>query len=163
MAEALRAIHSVGLVHRDLKPPNFILASHGPRVIHFGIARAVADCQMTAARSVIGTRSDMSPEQVEGQEAGPPTDVFALGSVLGFAASGRSPFDGVPHASAASIMYQVAHGEPNLAAVPPEARGLIRGLPGERPGAPSEPWRDRRAVRRGHRVCARVASVVLAG
>ncbi|HVT71240.1 MAG TPA: serine/threonine-protein kinase, partial [Trebonia sp.] len=125
LAEALRAIHAAGLVHRDLKPPNVILASDGPRVIDFGIARAVADDRLTATGSVIGTPAYMSPEQVEGGEAGPPTDVFALGCVLGFAASGSSPFGGGSAASAASVMYRVARGEPDLTAIPPEARGLI--------------------------------------
>ena len=139
LAEALRAIHSAGLVHRDLKPPNVILASDGPRVIDFGIARAVADDRLTATGSVIGTPTYMSPEQVEGHEAGPPTDVFALGCVLGFAASGRSPFDGGPGASAASAMYRVARTEPDLAAIPPEARGLIAACLAKDPARRPDP------------------------
>jgi outer membrane protein assembly factor BamB len=139
LAEALRAIHAAGLVHRDLKPPNVIMAADGPRVIDFGIARAVADKRMTVAGSVIGTPAYMSPEQVEGGEAGPATDVFALGCVLGFAASGASPFDGGPDASPASVMYRVARGEPDLAAVPGQARALIAACLAKNPAHRPDP------------------------
>ncbi|MFD3675857.1 protein kinase [Streptomyces sp. NPDC058613] len=93
LAEGLAAIHRCGLVHRDLKPGNVILAEDGPRIIDFGIARAVDASSLTATGSVIGTYAYMSPEQIRADRAGPASDVFALGSVLGFAATGRSPFD----------------------------------------------------------------------
>ncbi|MGA5131703.1 WD40 repeat domain-containing serine/threonine protein kinase [Streptomyces olivoreticuli] len=93
LAEGLAAIHRCGLVHRDLKPGNVILAEDGPRIIDFGIARAVDASSLTATGAVIGTYAFMSPEQIRADRAGPASDVFALGSVLAFAATGRSPFD----------------------------------------------------------------------
>jgi outer membrane protein assembly factor BamB len=125
LAEALRAIHATGLVHRDLKPANVLLAADGPRVIDFGIARALTESRMTATGSVIGTPGFMSPEQVEGLECGPPSDVFSLGSVLAFAGGGTAPFNGGPGRSSASVMYRVVHAEPDLAAVPGAVHELI--------------------------------------
>jgi outer membrane protein assembly factor BamB len=140
LAEALRAIHSAGLVHRDLKPANVLLASDGPRVIDFGISRAASDSntRLTATGSIIGTPSFMSPEQVEARDTGPASDVFSLGSVLAFAASGKSPFSGGPNVSSASVLYRVVHGEPDLGNVPGDIRGLIEACltkdPALRPG-----------------------------
>jgi outer membrane protein assembly factor BamB len=126
LAEALRAIHGTGLVHRDLKPANVLLAIDGPRVIDFGISRAVtADTRLTATGTVIGTLSFMSPEQVQAQETGPGSDTFSLGSVLAFAASGAGPFSVAPGAPSAAVMFRIVHGEPDLGAVPAELRGLI--------------------------------------
>jgi outer membrane protein assembly factor BamB len=126
LADALRAIHAAGLVHRDLKPANVLLASDGPRVIDFGISRAVADSRLTATGAIIGTPSFMSPEQVEGNVAGPPSDVFSLGSVLAFAASGVTPFSAGPGGSSASVLYRVVHGSPELGIVPGEVRELVQ-------------------------------------
>ncbi|HTU73725.1 MAG TPA: protein kinase [Trebonia sp.] len=125
LAEALRAIHATGLVHRDLKPANVLLAADGPRVIDFGIARAMTESRLTATGSVIGTPSYMSPEQVEGQVAGPPSDVFSLGSVLAFAGCGLAPFSPGPGGSSASVMYRVVHGEADLSAVDGPVRELV--------------------------------------
>ena len=124
LAEALRAIHAAGLVHRDLKPANVLLALDGPRVIDFGIARAVSDTRLTATGSVIGTPSYMSPEQVEALETGAASDVFSFGSVLAFAASGTAPFSG-RGGSSASVMYRIVHTEPDLSPVPADIRGLV--------------------------------------
>jgi outer membrane protein assembly factor BamB len=126
LADALRAIHATGLVHRDLKPANVLLASDGPRVIDFGISRAVTDPRLTATGAIIGTPSFMSPEQVEGNAAGPPSDVFSLGSVLAFAACGVSPFSADPGGSSASVLYRVVHGSPELGMVPMEVLELIQ-------------------------------------
>jgi serine/threonine protein kinase/outer membrane protein assembly factor BamB len=138
LAEALRAIHGTGLVHRDLKPANVLLAIDGPRVIDFGISRAVtAETRLTATGAVIGTLSYMSPEQVQAQETGPGSDTFSLGSVLAFAASGAGPFSVAPGAPSAAVMFRIVHAEPDLAAVPAEVRGLIEAClakdPRERP------------------------------
>ncbi len=93
LAEALAAIHAAGLVHRDLKPANVLLSPAGPRVIDFGIARAVDSSRLTATGQVIGTPDFMAPEQIEGTgESGPEGDVFALGSTLAWAATRRGPF-----------------------------------------------------------------------
>ena len=89
LAEGLTAIHAHGLVHRDLKPGNVIMAGDGPRIIDFGIARAIGASTLTTAGSVVGTVAYMSPEQVRGDPVLPASDVFSLGSVLAFAATGR--------------------------------------------------------------------------
>jgi outer membrane protein assembly factor BamB len=138
LAEALRAIHSAGLIHRDMKPGNVLLASDGPRVIDFGISRAAAaSSRMTATGAAIGTPGYMSPEQVEGAEISPASDVFSFGSVLAFAASGVSPFAGAPGASAPSVMFRVVHGEPALDAVPGDIREVVAAClakdPAQRP------------------------------
>lgn len=93
LAEGLAAIHGCGLVHRDLKPSNVIMATDGPRIIDFGIARSMDASALTSLGVVIGTFAFMSPEQVRADQAGPASDVFSLGAVLGFAATGRGPFD----------------------------------------------------------------------
>jgi len=122
LAEALRAVHDCGVVHRDLKPANVLLAADGPHVIDFGISRAFEGTSVTAAGMVVGTPGYMSPEQAEGAQAGPPSDVFSLGCVLAFAATGNAPFGA---GSAASVLYRVVTGQPDLAAVPGRLRDVI--------------------------------------
>jgi len=127
LAEGLSAIHMCGLAHRDLKPGNVILASDGPRIIDFGLARkldASPDASaMTEAGAVLGTYAYMSPEQVRGQPISPASDVFSLGCVLAFAATGHSPFDA---GSIATIVHRITSEQPDLREVP-EGRGF-RGL-----------------------------------
>lgn len=116
LAEGLGAIHACGLVHRDLKPGNVLLADDGPRIIDFGIARATdASVMMTTAGAILGTYLFMSPEQMHGRPAGPPSDVFSLGGVLAFAAGGASPFDGE---SLPAVIHGITSGEPDLSRVP---------------------------------------------
>src|SRR5690242_4574746 len=123
LAESLNAIHAAGVVHRDLKPSNVLLAEDGPRVIDFGISRAVeASTMLTQAGLVVGSPGFMSPEQVKGLEVGPPSDVFSLGAVLAFAATGEGPFGTVP---TAALLYRVVQGTPNLDRAPAMMRPLI--------------------------------------
>ena len=124
LAEALRAVHACGLVHRDLKPANVLLAADGPHVIDFGISRAFDGTQLTAVGMVVGTPGYMSPEQAEGALVGPASDVFSLGCVLAFAASGNAPFGA---GSAASVLYRVVTGRPDLTSVPDKLREMISG------------------------------------
>ena len=122
LAEALGAIHAAGLVHRDLKPDNVLLAYDGPRVIDFGIARVAGASTLTGTGVLMGTLAYMSPEQAIGQSVGPPSDVFSLASVLVFAATGRGPYgDGTQ----AELLYRVAHQVPSLDDVPPQVRALV--------------------------------------
>jgi len=115
LAEALQDVHRKGIVHRDLKPGNVLLAPDGPRLIDFGIARATDGTSLTASGLIFGTPAFMSPEQAEGRPAGPPSDVFSMGSVIAFAASGSSPFGG---GDPLPVALRVANDEPDLSAVP---------------------------------------------
>lgn len=120
LAEALRAIHSAGVVHRDLKPSNVLLAPDGPRVIDFGISRMVGASGLTRSGVVLGTPAFMSPEQITGMMVGPSSDLFSLGGVLLFAATGRQPFPGGD-----GHLYRLVHGEPELEGAPDGLRDLI--------------------------------------
>jgi hypothetical protein len=135
LAEALGAVQACGLVHRDLKPANVLLAPDGPHVIDFGISRACDGTSVTATGSVVGTPGYMSPEQAEGAEAGPASDVFSLGCVLAYAATGNAPFG---TGSAASVLYRVVTAQPDLTSVPPPLRDVITAClakdPAQRPG-----------------------------
>ncbi|MCX4852123.1 MULTISPECIES: serine/threonine-protein kinase [unclassified Streptomyces] len=126
LAEALASIHALGLVHRDLKPSNVLLADTGPRVIDFGISKALegsgASTALTHTGVVIGTPGFMSPEQATGAKVGTASDVFSLGAVLAYAATGTEPFGaGTPVA----LLYRVVSEEPDLSAVPYELRHAI--------------------------------------
>ncbi|WP_370146757.1 PQQ-binding-like beta-propeller repeat protein [Streptacidiphilus sp. EB129] len=122
LAEALGAIHGTGLIHRDLKPSNVLLAADGPRVIDFGIARALDGGNLTSTGVIVGSPGFMSPEQASGRPVGPPGDVFSLGSVLAFAATGYGPFG---QDSAASMLYRVVHDAPELGALPEGLREAV--------------------------------------
>ncbi|MFG3254849.1 serine/threonine-protein kinase [Streptomyces sp. NPDC048172] len=122
LAEALQAIHGNGLVHRDLKPANIILSDDGPRVLDFGIARALAATRFTHTHVSVGTPGFFSPEQVQGdREIGPAADVFALGAVLVHAAGGR-PFG---EGDSMTLMYRAVHDRPDLSALPGALRPLV--------------------------------------
>jgi len=136
LAEALAAIHAAGVTHRDLKPSNVLLAEDGPRVIDFGISRAAESTTLTQTGLTIGSPGFMSPEQAVGTEVGPPSDIFSLGTVLAFAATGKGPFGG---GTTASLLYRVVHETPDLDGVPAAVRPLIERClvkePAQRPTA----------------------------
>ncbi|MFJ7180579.1 PQQ-binding-like beta-propeller repeat protein [Streptomyces massasporeus] len=147
LAEALRDIHRAGVVHRDLKPSNVLLADDGPKVIDFGISRPMDSELRTETGRLIGTPPFMAPEQFRRpREVGPAADIFALGSVMVHAATGRGPFDSD---SPYIVAYQVVHDEPDLTGVPDEVAPLVlRCLakePEERP-TPDELMRELRSV-----------------
>ncbi|GAA1729943.1 protein kinase domain-containing protein [Streptomyces yatensis] len=124
LAEALRDIHRVGVVHRDLKPSNVLLAADGPKVIDFGISRPSDSELRTETGQLIGTPPFMAPEQFQRPRAvGPAADVFALGSLLVHASTGRGPFESE---SPYIVAYQVVHDEADLAGVPDELLPLIQ-------------------------------------
>jgi serine/threonine protein kinase len=122
LAEGLAAIHEAGLVHRDLKPSNVLLAQDGPRVIDFGISRAAEGASLTASGVLVGTPAFMSPEQVEGGSVGPASDIFSLGAVLAYAASGEGPFG---TGNRFALLYRVVNNSPDTSNVPAEIRPLI--------------------------------------
>ncbi|MCA1279071.1 serine/threonine-protein kinase [Saccharopolyspora sp. 7B] len=136
LAEALGAIHRAGLVHRDLKPGNVLLGPDGPRVIDFGISRAMSSSALTATGIFLGTPGFFSPEQTVGTDVGPPSDVFSLGAVLMFAATGAGPFG---NENTAAMLYRVVHNEPDLDALPPGLRPLIGGCLAKDPAARPTP------------------------
>ncbi|MFI1367601.1 serine/threonine-protein kinase [Streptomyces griseochromogenes] len=147
LAEALRDIHRVGVVHRDLKPSNVLLAEDGPKVIDFGISRPKDSELRTETGKLIGTPPFMAPEQFRRpREVGPAADIFALGSVMVHAATGRGPFDSD---SPYVVAYQVVHDEPDLTGVPGSLAPLVlRCLakePEDRP-TPDELMRELRSV-----------------
>jgi hypothetical protein len=136
LTEAMAAIHACGVVHRDLKPANVLLATDGPRVIDFGISRATDGTMLTAAGVVFGTPGYMSPEQAEGKPAGPSSDMFALGCVITYAATGAGPFG---TGTAAAVLYRVVHGEAALDGVPPALREIVSGCLAKDPAARPAP------------------------
>lgn len=136
LAEALAAIHTTGLVHRDVKPSNVLLAGDGPRLIDFGIARALEHSSLTAAGLVFGTPGYASPEQVAGQAVGPASDVFSLGAVLVHATTGRSPFG---HGSRTELLRRTVVGTPDLAGVPSALLPLVTACLARDPHARPRP------------------------
>ncbi|WP_326698342.1 serine/threonine protein kinase [Streptomyces sp. NBC_01754] len=128
LAQALTAVHTAGLIHRDLKPANVLVTIDGPRVIDFGIARALdavtADGKLTRTGAVIGSPGYMSPEQVRGETLTPVSDVFSLGSVLAFAGTRRHPF-GSSESGMHAVMYRIAQEEPDLAGLPEGLTELV--------------------------------------
>ncbi|MCZ4096977.1 protein kinase [Streptomyces sp. So13.3] len=119
LLKALKDIHEAGIVHRDLKPSNVMLTVDGAKVIDFGIARALetsVDSLLTSTGMVVGSPGFMSPEQVRGQRAGVKSDVFTLGCVLMYAATGKLPF-GQGASNQHAVMFQIVEGEPDLTGV----------------------------------------------
>lgn len=130
LAGALADVHAAGLVHRDVKPGNVLLAPDGPRLIDFGIARAVDDTTLTAPGLVVGTPGFLAPEQALGEPATAASDVFALGCVLAYAMSGRPPFgSGEPDA----LLYRTVHDDPGLDGVEAASRELVARCLGKDP------------------------------
>jgi Protein kinase domain len=122
VAEALAAIHGAGVVHRDLKPSNVLLAADGPRVIDFGIARAVEATSLTRTGMRVGSPQYMSPEQVRGGTVTGAADVFALGALTAFAVTGHAPFG---TGSEEAVLYRVLHTDPDLGDCPAPLRAVI--------------------------------------
>jgi YVTN family beta-propeller protein len=137
LAVALASLHADAVVHRDLKPSNVLMAEDGPRLIDFGIARALDSTRITHTGTVFGTPAFMSPEQAMGDEAGPPSDVFSFASVVTYAANGVGPFGQT--ATPVAILRRVIDDEPDLVDVPDPLRHHLAGClakdPADRPTA----------------------------
>ncbi|MFG3117767.1 PQQ-binding-like beta-propeller repeat protein [Streptomyces sp. NPDC048197] len=168
LARTLQDVHATGLVHRDVKPPNVVLTSRGPRLIDFGIARPEHGLTLTRTGQIPVTPGYGAPEQVLGRRVGPAADVFSLGAVLAFAAGGRPAYTG---AEVTAVLYEVVHGSPDLAAVPEGLRYLItpcfskdpaaRPLPtqvAEAAAAPRQPERLWKSGRLGDEIRQREAT-----
>ncbi|MFF4839574.1 bifunctional serine/threonine-protein kinase/ABC transporter substrate-binding protein [Streptomyces collinus] len=149
LAEALEAVHEAGLVHRDVKPGNVLLAVDGPRMIDFGIARMPEDTALTASGMVVGSPGFLSPEQAQGRgrEIGPAADVFSLGCLLAFAVTGERPFG---RGSAAEVLVRTVHDEPDLDGVPAPLLPLLRDCLAKEPGARPTVAEVRAALDQGH-------------
>jgi len=123
VAEALQSIHGAGLVHRDLKPSNVLVVEDGPRVIDFGIASGVSNTRLTMTNVAVGTPAYMSPEQAkDSRSVTGASDVFSLGSMLVFAATGHPPFHG---ANPVETVFMLLREGPDLSGLPDELRPLI--------------------------------------
>ncbi|WP_327352381.1 bifunctional serine/threonine-protein kinase/transporter substrate-binding domain-containing protein [Streptomyces sp. NBC_01304] len=134
LLQALSAVHAHGLVHRDLKPSNILLTAEGPRVIDFGIAHSAADTALTMTGTTLGTPGFMAPEQLvtSGPKITGAADVFALGGVISYAATGAGPYGA---ADPTVLMYRTVHEEPQLAELPGRLRELAAACLAKDPGA----------------------------
>jgi outer membrane protein assembly factor BamB len=136
LAEGLVAVHAAGVVHRDLKPMNVLLAADGPRIIDFGISLAGEATSLTGVGFVVGSPGFMSPEQAAGGDVGNASDIFSLGAVLAFAATGEGPFG---TGSSDALLYRVIHNPADLGRVPDVVRPLVERClakdPASRPSA----------------------------
>ncbi|MFB7914032.1 serine/threonine-protein kinase [Streptomyces sp. NPDC056061] len=125
LGEALAAVHGLGLIHRDVKPSNVLLALDGPRLIDFGIAHAIgATASLTSTGVSVGSPGYMAPEQIRGVDISGAADVFSLGAVLAYAATGTAPFLGD---SSAVLLYKVVHEEPELGELEGDLREVVAG------------------------------------
>jgi serine/threonine protein kinase len=138
LASTLEAIHDAGVLHRDLKPSNVLITLDGPRVIDFGIARAVDSSVATRTGAVIGSPGFMSPEQARGEQLSEASDIFSLGALLAYAATGHGPFDGeddAPH----TVLLRVLSQPPRLDGIDGPLRTVVEQCmaadPAERPSA----------------------------
>ncbi|RNL80770.1 serine/threonine-protein kinase [Halostreptopolyspora alba] len=137
VAAALTAIHGAGVIHRDLKPANVLLSSVGPKVIDFGIARAMDDdSAVTRSSQLMGTPAYLAPELITGEEVTSASDIFSWGCLVAFAGTGRAPFDA---ATVPAVLHQISSGAPNLDGLDPRLDALVRQAlekePGNRPTA----------------------------
>ncbi|MFD4023749.1 ABC transporter substrate-binding protein [Streptomyces sp. NPDC058576] len=146
LAEALAAVHETGLIHRDVKPGNVLLALDGPRLIDFGIARHEGATALTATGAVIGTPGYLAPEQASAGPPGPPCDVFSLGCVLVYAATGRGPFG---EGGGAGALFRTVHEEADLTGVPPGLVPVVTACLAKDPAARPTASRVRDALAAG--------------
>ncbi|GAA4997567.1 hypothetical protein GCM10023205_83780 [Yinghuangia aomiensis] len=138
LAAGIADVHRAGLVHRDLKPSNVLLAVDGPRIIDFGIVRSHGASRLTGTDHTVGTYAFMSPEQFERADVGPESDVFSLGAVLAYAATGHAPFSG----DQLPVLWRsITHHEPDLAGTPAALLAIVTRCLAKDPAArPDTAW-----------------------
>ncbi len=136
LAAGLMAVHSAGVVHRDLKPGNVMLVDGEPVVIDFGIAQAPDATRLTLTGMFMGTPGYLAPEVIEGRVSGPAADVHSWGATLAYAATARPPFG---TGQFETIFYRIVHGQPDLTGLSPALLPLVASAlardPGRRPSA----------------------------
>ncbi|MGW2159876.1 protein kinase domain-containing protein [Nonomuraea sp. NPDC001699] len=136
VASALSEVHSVGVIHRDLKPGNVLILDGEPVLIDFGIAQAVDATRLTQTGMFIGTPGYLAPEIIEGQEAGPEVDIHAWAGTLLYAATGQPPFG---KGTLEMIFYNITAGKADISGVPSELQPLLKAgfqrNPAKRPKA----------------------------
>ncbi|WP_236050740.1 serine/threonine-protein kinase [Nonomuraea cypriaca] len=136
VASALAVVHSVGVIHRDLKPGNVLILDGEPVLIDFGIAQAVDATRLTQTGMFIGTPGYLAPEIIEGQEAGPEVDIHAWAGTLLFAATGQPPFG---KGTLEMIFYNITAGKADVSAAPGTLQPLLKAAfqrnPAKRPNA----------------------------
>jgi len=128
LGEALNSVHALGIVHRDIKPANIIMSDKGPIIIDFGIAQDSDVTSLTTTGAVSGSPAWLSPEQLEGTEIGAGSDLFSLGSVLVFAATGRSPWGDETALSVPVVYQKILSGQPNLEGLSGSQQNLVTAL-----------------------------------
>lgn len=136
LAEGLATIHACGLIHRDLKPDNIILGADGPVILDFGIAKVPDVTTLTGPEAIVGTIPYMSPEQLSDEELTPRSDVFALGGVLVYAATGHEPF---PATSVPAVVTRILRGPPDLAPLAGPLLGIVSRCLAKDPGSRPTP------------------------
>ncbi len=148
LGNTLSAVHSPGIIHRDIKPANIIMSDTGPKIIDFGIAHDDDATSLTTTGAVAGSPAWLSPEQLEGTDITPGSDLYSLGSVLVFAATGRSPWGDETSMSVPVVYQKILSGQPNLDGLSARQKTLIEALQNSDPSTRSLPenWRQRRPV-----------------
>ena len=122
LAQALAAVHAAGVVHRDLKPGNVMIADGEPVVIDFGIAQLVETTRLTLTGMFMGTPGYLAPEVIEGKDSGPGSDVHSWGATVAFASTGRPPFG---TGAFEAIFFRIMHSQPDLDTLPLPLRGMV--------------------------------------
>ncbi len=136
---ALQELQSKGVIHRDIKPSNILVTANGPKLIDFGISKALDQTSITSTGSVVGSPAWLAPEQLEGTGITSAADAFSMGSVLAFAATGQSPWGDETTLSAPTIFKRILDSEPDLEALEPFQQDLVLGLMHPRPSARLSP------------------------
>lgn len=128
LADALASVHELGIVHRDIKPANIIMSETGPKLIDFGISQDSDATSLTMTGLVAGSPAWLSPEQLEGTPVTAGSDLYSLGSVLVFAATGKSPWGDETSMSVPVVYQKILSGETSFEGLTAKQRELIEAL-----------------------------------